>query len=48
MTPERIIFILMNVYMMSYGKSKSTTSYVLLSYALLSMNMMSTSNFDYE
>ena len=35
------ILILWFVYMLSYGKSKSITSYV-----LLSMNMMSTSNFE--
>ena len=39
----RIIIILCFVYMLQYGESKSTTSYV-----LLSMNMMSTLNFEYE
>ena len=37
------IFILCLVYMLSYGESKSPTSYM-----LLNINMMSTSNFEYE
>ena len=38
----RMPFILCFVYMMSYGESKAR------SYMFLSMNMISTSNFEYE
>ena len=40
----RNIIILNFVYMLRYGESESTTT----SYKLLSMNMMSTLNFEYE